>query len=72
MCHISLEKKFFFLDLISIRDLERKLWASEMAEVLIWKILKLNSFGTKWYMSVTPMAKHREYYKGEGGVFPQV
>jgi hypothetical protein len=27
---------------------------------------------TKWHLGAGPMAKHREYYKGDGGGFPQV
>ncbi len=27
---------------------------------------------TKWHLGASPMARHREYYKGEGGGFPQV
>jgi len=27
---------------------------------------------TKWHLNASPMAKHKEYYKGEGGGFPQV
>ncbi len=34
--------------------------------------LTLGSPGTKWHLGVGPMAKHRVYYKGEGGGFPQV
>jgi hypothetical protein len=30
------------------------------------------SLGTKWHLGVVPMAKLKEYYKGEGGGFPQV
>ncbi len=26
----------------------------------------------KWHLGATPMADHREYYKGKGGGFPQV
>jgi len=34
--------------------------------------LPLGSLGTKGHLGVGPMAKHRVYYKGEGGGFPQV
>ncbi len=34
--------------------------------------LPLGSPVTKWHLSVGLMAKHKEYYKGEGGGFPQV
>jgi len=30
------------------------------------------NFGTKWHLGFGPMARHRVYYKGEGGDFPQV
>ncbi len=33
---------------------------------------QLESPETKWHLNVGPMANHREYYKGEGGGFPQV
>jgi hypothetical protein len=43
-------------------------------EVLISGIsrLQLGSLGKKWHLGVGPMVRHREYYKGEGGGFPQV
>jgi hypothetical protein len=28
--------------------------------------------GTKWHLGASPMARHKVYYKGEGGGFPQV
>jgi hypothetical protein len=28
--------------------------------------------GTKWHLGVGPVARHKVYYKGEGGGFPQV
>jgi hypothetical protein len=34
--------------------------------------LQLGSLKTKWHLGVGPMAKHREYYKGESGGFPQI
>jgi hypothetical protein len=34
--------------------------------------LSLGSPGTKCHLGVGPMARHKEYYKGEGGGFPQV
>jgi hypothetical protein len=50
------------------------LWASKIVEVLISRIsrLPLGSPGTKCHLGAGPMAKHRVYYKGEGGGFPQV
>jgi hypothetical protein len=32
----------------------------------------VGSPGTKWHLGVGPMARHKVYYKGEGGNFPQV
>jgi hypothetical protein len=34
--------------------------------------LPLESPGTKCHLDVGLMERHREYYKGEGGGFPQV
>jgi hypothetical protein len=34
--------------------------------------LPFGSFGTKWHLGASPLAKHKEYYKGEGGGCPQV
>jgi hypothetical protein len=43
-------------------------------EVPILKIsgLQLGSPGKKWHLGAVPVARHRVYYKGEGGGFPQV
>jgi hypothetical protein len=38
-----------------------KLWASKVS----------GSIETKWHLGVGPMAKHRIYYKREGGGFPK-
>jgi hypothetical protein len=50
------------------------LWASKVAGVPILGISKLplGSPRTKWHLSVGPVARHKVYYKGEGGGFPQV
>jgi hypothetical protein len=34
--------------------------------------LPLGSLETKWHLGVGPVARHKVYYKGEGGGFPQV
>jgi hypothetical protein len=44
-----------------------KLWPPKVVGV---KFRKFGSPGTKWHLSVGPMAKHKKYYKGEGGGFP--
>jgi hypothetical protein len=64
----------FAIDLISIRGLHAKLRASKVARVLILAILGL-PFGspeTKCHLDVGFVERHRVYYKGEGGGFPQV
>jgi hypothetical protein len=34
--------------------------------------LPLRSLGTKCHLGASPMARHKVYYKGEGGGFPQI
>jgi hypothetical protein len=34
--------------------------------------LPFGSPATKWHLGASPVARHRVYYKGEGGGFPQV
>jgi hypothetical protein len=78
VCHIPWkafdEGYNFALDLISIRGLQRKLWAPKAAGVPTLGIsgLPLGSVETKCHLDVSLMEKHRVYYKGEGGGFPQV
>jgi hypothetical protein len=57
----------FAWDLTLIGGLHSKLWAAKVAWVSILGIsrLPLENPGTKWYLGVGPMAKHREYYKGK-------
>jgi hypothetical protein len=64
----------FSLDLIVIEGLHVKLWAPKIVEVLVVRIpgLPLGSPETKCHLDVAPVERHREYYKGEGGGFPQV
>jgi len=62
----------FALDLISIKGLHTKLWASKIARVTNVGISRL-PFGsprTKWHLGASPMAWHIIYYKGEGDGFP--
>ncbi len=61
----------FVSDLFSIRRLQKNLWASKVLGVLISRIsrLQLGSTGTKWHLVACPLARHKEYYKGEGGGF---
>jgi hypothetical protein len=64
----------FTLDLISIKGLQTKLWAPKLAGVPTLGIsrLPLGSPGTKCHLDASLVAKHKVYYKGEGGGFPQV
>jgi hypothetical protein len=64
----------FALDLTLIEGLCTKLWAFKVTRVPISRIsgLQVGSLGTKWHLGAGPVARHREYYKGEGGGFPQV
>jgi hypothetical protein len=64
----------FALDLISIRGLHTKLWASKVVGIPILGISGLPSGSPrrKWHLGAGPVARHRLYYKEEGGGFPQV
>jgi len=64
----------FALDLTLIEGLHVKLWASKVPRVPILGIpkLQLGSPKTKWHLGAGLVTKHREYYKKEGGGFPQV
>jgi hypothetical protein len=64
----------FALNLISIEGLHTKLWAPKVTRVLTLGIsgFSLESFGTKWHLGAGPVAKHKVYYKGDDGGFPQV
>jgi hypothetical protein len=63
-----------FLDFIAIRGLHTELWAPKVAEVLVVRIpgLPFGNPRTKCHLDVAPVESWREYYKGEGGDFPQV
>jgi hypothetical protein len=64
----------FALDFIPTGGLHTMLWASKVVGVPILGILglPLGSPGTKWHLGAGPLVKHKIYYKGEGGGFPQV
>jgi len=78
-CDIPLESSLnkgynFVWDLILIRSLHTKLWGPKIAGVPTLGILGL-PFGspeTKCHLDVGLVEKHKVYYKGEGGGFPQV
>jgi hypothetical protein len=76
MCHTPLKsfQRGLQLFFISIGSMLTKLWALEITEnpTLGISELPFGSPGTKWHLGVSPMARHRVYYKREGGGFPQV
>jgi len=64
----------FAFDLISIGVLHTKLWGSKVTRVPTLAISRFpfGSLGTKSHLDVGLVERHRVYYKGEGGGFPQV
>jgi hypothetical protein len=64
----------FSLDLILIEGLYTKLCAPKVMGIPTLGISKLplGSPGIKQHLSAGPVAKHKTYYKGENGGFPQV
>jgi len=63
----------FALDFISMRGLHTKLWAPKVVGVLVVGIsgLTLGSLEPKWHLGAGLVARHKVYYKGEGGGFPK-
>jgi hypothetical protein len=74
-CWKALDEGYNFAsDLISIKGLQRKLWAPKVAGVPSLGISGL-PFGnpeTKCHLDVCLVERHKVYYKGESGGFPQV
>jgi hypothetical protein len=64
----------FALDLISIEGLHAKLWALKVTRnpTLAISRLPFGSPGKKCHLDVSLVERHKLYYKGEGGGFPQV
>jgi len=64
----------FALALISIKGLHTKLWGPEAAGVFTLGIsgLPFGNLKTKCHLDVSLVERHKVYYKGEGGGFPQV
>ncbi len=64
----------FALNLISVGGLYAKLWGPKIAEVSTLGIsgLSFGSLETKCHLDVGLVERHKVYYKGEGGGFPQV
>jgi hypothetical protein len=79
VCNIPLEKALndgynFASKFISIIGLHAKLWAPKVAKIPIVRIsgFPLRSPMTKCHLDVGLVKRHKVYYKGEGGGFPQV
>jgi hypothetical protein len=71
----ALEEEYnFVLNFISIEGLHTKLWGPKVVGNPILAILglPLGSPGTKSHLDVGFVERHKVYYKGEGGGFPQV
>jgi hypothetical protein len=71
----DLEESYnFALDLILIGGLRKKLWSLKISRVQTGTIsgLLLGSPGTKSHLDVGVVERHKVYYMGEGGGFPQV
>jgi hypothetical protein len=77
-CHMSLERSWRGIQLFFRPHFNRrfvhKVMGFKVAGALILGILglPLGSPWTRWHLGVGPMARHKKYYKGEGGGFPQV
>jgi hypothetical protein len=74
-CWKALDKGYnFSSNLITIKGLHMKLCTPKVTEVLVVGIsgFPLGNPRTKNHLDVAPMKSYREYYKGEGGGFPQV
>ncbi len=71
----ALNKAYNFAsNLISIGGLHTKVWGPKVARVPTLGISRLpfGSPGTKCHLNVGLVERHKVYYKGEGGGFPQV
>jgi hypothetical protein len=64
----------FAMHLILIGGLPAKLWGPKVAGIPTLAIsgLPFGSPGTKCHLDVSLVERHKVYYKGEGGGFPQV
>jgi len=74
-CWKALDENYnFSSSLISIGGLNTKLWAPKVTKVPCLGILgfPLGSPRTKCHLDVGFVERHKVYYKGEGGGFPQV
>jgi hypothetical protein len=81
VCHILLENSWWVLQLFFRPHLNRRFSHKVMGfqsckspnfENFENFRLQLGSHGLKWHLGSSPVARHIEYYKGEGGGFLQV
>jgi hypothetical protein len=68
VCHITLESFQWRIQLCFKLHFNWKFACKVMGS----QSYRSPNFGTKWPLCGSPMARHRIYYKGEGGGFPQV
>ncbi len=74
--HIPLKRSWWGLQLC-FKGLQKTLWASKITKVPILRILGISRLiiwesRNKMTFGCRPVAKHREYYKDEGGGFSKV
>jgi hypothetical protein len=62
----------FDLNLILIKGLHVKLWGPKIARIPTLATPNFRSPETKCHLDVGLVERHKVYYKGEGGGFPQV
>jgi hypothetical protein len=79
MCHISLESSWRRLQLCFKIHLNRRfaqevigLQSHKKSQFREFRDSQLASLGTKWHLGASNVARHREYYKGEGGGLSKV
>jgi hypothetical protein len=69
--HITLESSRWGLQFFFRPHLNQK-FAKRVMGFQSYESPNSGTLETKWHLGVAPVARHREYYKGEGGGFPQV
>jgi len=77
-CDISMKSSWqglqlFFRPQLNWRS-ERKRYGppkSQESQFQEFQDSQVGNLGTKWHLGASPMVKHREHYKGEGGGFPK-
>jgi hypothetical protein len=70
-CHIPLKSSRQWLQLWFNLHLNWR-FAHKVIGLQSCRSPNFGNFGTKWHLGTGPVARHRVYYRGEGGGFPQV